>query len=153
MKTIVITKSDILSALSFCAIKQSPYNYPHDLTDVLNDVNNYIDSSNFFKTSEKKQTLSYRQVDIELVKNLIKDCIFKTSASKWNITKVELDNGIEKHDDPKRSVKFAFVDRYGSYQKADNDFIDLDALERNVRYMVLNENADYIEEKNTNEKI
>lgn len=82
---------------------------------------------------EKKQQNSYKRfTEVELVA-LIDRVVKQTpEIAIWNVTQVEQDAGITDPEDPKRSIKYGLVSMHGSHQRADRDFIDLDALVRNV---------------------
>lgn len=149
MKTI-ITKSDIISALAAMAIKQSPYTFPRNLQAALGEVGRRIDELGLFKSTEKREYASYLEMQNEHIYTLVNDLIKQTpEVAIWNVTKYEQDMGITDPNDPNRPVKFGFVSR-DSGPKADFDFIDLDALCRNVVNMLIpikSELVDVVKEK------
>lgn len=141
VKKILITKSEILACIAYCAIKQSPYTIPQNLEQALLDAEKYIDEKRIFLSTEKKQTKSYKEIKEDELYPIIKDICYNVhEITKWNISKRELDMGITDWQSDDRSVRFSAVfcgeDNKGnlhmSYPPADRDFIDLDALVRNV---------------------
>lgn len=136
--TQVITKSAIISALACCAIQQSPYLFPAGLEKALQAVSDRLDGLMLFPSKDKKSINSYLEMPKEHIEVLIKDLIHNTpEVGVWNLTKFELDKGITDPNDPNRPVKFGVASRY-DHPKADYDFIDIWALERNVCAMVIN---------------
>lgn len=136
MENFIISKNDILSSLAYCAIRQSPYNYPENLLNALQDVSNYLDNMGIFKSTAKHDYDSYLHVNEKYLLNLITQIIKNVlSVSIWNVSKVEQNNGISDPNDTNRTNKHAFVSRY-SYPTPDYDFIDLDALIRNTFNMI-----------------
>ncbi|MFA6570395.1 MAG: hypothetical protein WCT77_04085 [Bacteroidota bacterium] len=129
----IITKNEIIAAITYWGIRQSPYDFPVNLENALIALSKKIDEKKIFKTPEKKTTNSYLEITDEQITDLIKDLIFNTpEIAIWNVTKIEQDKGITDPNDEKRTVKFAATSRYGAMQVADRDFIDLDALRQNV---------------------
>ena len=138
---IVITKNEILACIAYCAIKQSPYTIPQNLEKALLDAEKYIDSKDIFETTEKKKSKSYKEIDESLLYGIIEDiCYNVTEITKWNITKWELDMGITDWRSDARKVRFSTTfcgeddngNLHMNYTEADSDFIDIDALVRNV---------------------
>ena len=109
--------------------------FPKNLEAALEALSKSIDNLGIFKNSEKRG--HYLEVqDDKAFYDLFETLIFDTpEISIWNVTQVEQNNGITKHDDPARKVKFGFVGR-GIHTAEDNDFIDLDALTRNAFSML-----------------
>ena len=135
-KPIILSKSDILAALAYCAVKQSPYDFPKNLQVALEKAAEYIDGSKVFESNTKLETKSYKHFTDDELYKFVKDIIFNVKEiALWNVTKIEQDNGITDPEDPNRSVKFSFVSR-NSCPAPDLDFIDLDALHRNVLNML-----------------
>jgi hypothetical protein len=133
----IITKNDILSIMAYCAIRQSPYDFPLNLESALTALAKRIDEKNIFKSPKKKTTGAYLQMDYQKIIELIKDLVFNTpEIAIWNVTKFEQDKGITDPNDEKRTVKFAAVSIDGPLQPEDRDFIDLDALRMNVSGML-----------------
>jgi hypothetical protein len=132
---LVISKVDILSALSYCSIRQSPYDFPKNLEKALVAASKKLDE--FFGEHEKSSISSYKMVSIKEIRELLKDLVFNIpEISIWNVTQIESDKGITGPNDPKRTVKYSFVGR-GIHTNADEDFIDLDALRRNMENMIV----------------
>ena len=131
-KSIVVSKSAILASLAYCAIKQSPYERPANLEAALDAVSKKIDELKLFASDRKQSYDSYNSFTCKELQEIIGAIVhIVPEVAIWNVTKVEQDNGITSPDDPNRSVKMSFVSRF-SITDADKDFIDLDALSRNV---------------------
>ena len=137
--TAIITKNDILSVMTYWAIRQSPYNFPLNLESALTSLSKKIDELEIFKSPKKKTPGAYRKMDVEEISALIKFLVFEIpEIAIWNVTKLEQDNGITDPNDEKRTIKYSFVSATGSNTSEDRDFIDLDALRGNVTQMLLN---------------
>lgn len=136
--TTVITKNDIISAVAYCGIRQSPYLFPKNLEVALKALEKSIDSKKIFESPEKRNSKGYAVLENSEIQKIVEDLIFNTPEIQiWNVTQVEQDNGITRHDDPKRTIKFAATSMAGPLQSQDRDFIDLDALRQNVCGMIL----------------
>ena len=111
-KTFLVSKNDILSGVAKWAVAQSPYHRPDNLEIVLDKLN--INLISYFK-DEIYLELSYREIN-----NFIKLYTFSIEEfMQWN----ERKNGREGH--------LGFSSRYDR-PMPDDDFIDLDALIRNI---------------------
>jgi hypothetical protein len=136
-KKFVISKSDILSAVACCGIEQSPYIFPKNLQDAITALSNKIDAENIFASPIKLSASSYRVfIDEQAVLNLIDHLIKDTpEIAIWNVTQKEQYNGITDARDPQREIKNILISRC-SIPPEDDDFIDLDALVRNILAML-----------------
>lgn len=134
----IVTPNDIISALAYWAIRQSPYWVPKNLQLALEAAQKHI--VKMYDESDKKSIQSYKSRSLKDISSCIKSVIFDVpEIAIWNVTQVEIDNGITDPDDPSRSVRFGMVGR-GITTPEDKDFIDLDALHRNVLEQVLTRN-------------
>lgn len=137
---IIVTPRDIVSAFAYCIIRQSPYVKIDNLPEILEDIRLYItglgfeDESKYIDKYSPNIYIGKTCEELWGVLNNIKNNI--KSFRKLNITKVELDNGIEEADDEKRKIKHVFVGR-GIVNPRDKDFIDLDACIQNVFNMLI----------------
>lgn len=131
---LVISKVDILSALSYWGIRQSPYDFPKNLEKALAAASKRLDE--FFGEHDKLSVSSYKVTNVEEIRKVIKDLVFNVpEIAIWNVTQIEIDNGISDPEDPKRTIRYSFAGR-GIKSKADVDFIDLDALRRNMENII-----------------
>lgn len=114
----IVSKCQLLGELAKWAIRQSPYLIPDNLEVALQNFANSLDQ---LKTAEIDYPEWFKFKDKEDVYYLV-DVALKntTEIVKWNNRK----NG---NDSP-----MGFTSRYDQETNPDNDFIDLDALVRNV---------------------
>ena len=127
----IVSSHSILSSLAYWGIRQSPYLYPKNLEKALDAVFDNLVAWGIFPVDKKAHTSYRRFTDKELLA-LIERVVKETpEVAIWNVTQVEQDAGITDPEDPKRSVRYGFVSRYDG-PPADRDFIDLDALIRNI---------------------
>ena len=125
-KEFVFSKRNILGEVANWAVRQSPYHRPDNLEVVLDKFNEII------KEVTQYPTMTYRQI-----KEMLQGLKTIPEFMLWN----ERKNGRQgmgisaagHHDDG--SVTF-----YNA--KADDDFIDLDALIRNVANSIVREGAE-----------
>lgn len=126
MEKIIITARSVMGALASCAVKQSPYPYPENLEIVLGKFNDLI--KNEINESAKqyiKKFDSWKECHDWIASRLFKIPEFMA----WNDRK----NGREGmgfcgagHDDSGNVVAVSKM------PDPDDDFIDLDALTRNI---------------------
>lgn len=120
--------SDFLGTIAYCAVRQSPYDCgPENLQQVLGE---------FANNSKAYMHRSVGTYHTMLTRQGLKDFLATHLESiqgfrHWNLTKVEIDQGITDPDSEDRPVKFSFTSSHGG-PAADHDFIDLDALLGNV---------------------
>lgn len=137
--TVVVTKSDIIAAIAYCGIRQSPYHYPKNLSEALAVLSVSIDKAHIFD-SDKKRGHYLKVEDFKWFYDVIKKLIFDTpEIAIWNVTQVEINEGITDPEDPRRKVKYGLVGR-GIGIPEGRDFIDLDALARNVYNLIVTDN-------------
>ena len=112
-ETFTTSKREILGEIARWAVRQSPYHRPDNLEVVLDKMNELI-----------KDIVDYPEVDEQILKVLISRLKQIPEFVAWN----ERKNG--------NQSAYAFVDRYSEIEP-DNDFIDLDALIRNVVHAII----------------
>ena len=135
--TKIISKTDIISAIAYWGIRQSPYVFPKNLGNSLHALNKKIDEKDIFKSKDKDKIDSLMEMTEDYIAMLVKDLIFNTpEITLWNITQVEQNNGIIDPEDKARTVHYAGTRRYGAMQSNDKSFIDLHALAQNVCKML-----------------
>ena len=135
--TKIISKTDIISAIAYWGIRQSPYVFPKNLGNALHALNKKIDEKDIFKSKIKNEIDGYAEMTEKEITQVVKDLIFNTpEINLWNITQVEQNNGIIDPEDKARTVHYAGTSRYGSMQSPDKSFIDLHALAQNVCKML-----------------
>lgn len=133
----IVTKTNIISAIAYWAIRQSPYDVPQKLEAAIEALSKRIDEKGIFESTEKKSMQSYKEIDGQEIFKLVTDLCHNTpEVAVWNITQYELDKGFTDPNDVNRPVKFGTSSRY-DHPKAHYDFIDLDALARNATNMIL----------------
>ena len=121
-KKIFVSKGELLGVLAKYAVSQSPYHRPDNLEVVLDKLNDMI-SEPFSKApmgigefSDHTTLEAFLHRHLEKIPEYV----------DWN----ERKNG---NDAPMK-----FVSRYDTDNNPDDDFIDLDALERNVAVEIAN---------------
>lgn len=123
VKTFLVSKRDILSEVAHWAVAQSPYHRPYNLEIVLDKLNTLL--------GEWKENLGYRKMTYPDIKEYLKTILFQIPEFMlWN----ERKNG--------NKSEFQFVSRYSKDIDPDNDFIDLDALIRNVANSIIREGTE-----------
>lgn len=115
-----LMKSDFLGAFAYWATSQSPYDTP-DITDALDEFNKYI--SVFIFKEEQVIELTYDKLN-----TLISEAVFETLPRIEKLNHPKIDTG----------STYMFVSRYHT-PKSDYDFIDLGALARNIKFMIMRE--------------
>jgi hypothetical protein len=118
MNKFLVSKKNILSEVAHWAVAQSPYHRPDNLEIVLDKLNILL--------GEWKENLGYREMTYPDIKEYLKDLLYQIPEFMlWN----ERKNG--------NKSAFQFVIRYSKDIDPDNDFIDLDALIRNVSNSII----------------
>lgn len=113
MNKFLVSKRDVLSNVAKWAVAQSPYHRPDNLEIVLDKLNEVL--------GKWTDDLGYKSLTYNEIKELLKENLFKIPEfTLWN----ERKNG--------NQCEYQFISRYSSDVDPDNDFIDLDALIRNV---------------------
>lgn len=118
-KQFVFSKRNILGEIAHWAVCQSPYHRPDNLETVLDKFNEII------ALIPDYPSMSYSQIG-ELLEELKEIPEFMA----WN----ERKNG--------NQAEYKFLDRYSGKGNPDDDFIDLDALIRNVANSIVREGTE-----------
>jgi len=113
-------KSDFLGAFAYWTVAQSPYDTP-DITNALRAFDGYI-SVFIFKNEE------CIQMRYDKLSRLINEDVFGTIPEIEKLNHAKFDSG----------HTFMTTSRYHQ-PKPDYDFIDLGALARNIKYMLMRE--------------
>ncbi len=120
-KQFLVSKKYILGEVAKWAVVQSPYHRPDNLEIVLDKLND-----SFGKWEKEYEYFSYKRLKDYLDKNLKRIPEFLL----WN----ERKNG--------NQSPYKFVDRYSTNNNPDDDFIDLDALIKNVANSIIREGTE-----------
>jgi hypothetical protein len=116
----------LVGSLALWACRQSPTGIPNDLEVVLNKFGAEIAASGRFDANEMAE-FGFREL-IDYIEPLM---LGIPELTKWNLSQHEIGLGFTDADDPKRPIKYSFSSRCDG-PKPEYDFIDLDALVRNV---------------------
>ncbi len=125
-KKFLVGKDDLIGALAKWGILQSPYLYPENLLIVLDKFNDHI--TPYFEKLPP-EALGYLEFDVIELEDFIEGNLKTISEFlKWN----ERKNGRD---------GMGFSSRYDNpaEEDPDDDFIDLDALYRNMAHELYNE--------------
>lgn len=117
MKRIYRTRQEILGAFANNIVSQSPF-VPKNLTAILNYVNECLESW----TPQEMGVLNFK--DDEILQSVIHKIVFGNKL----VTNL---NRSQAEKDGKKVSQIKFVSRY-SEDDPYTDFVDLDALERNI---------------------
>lgn len=112
ISTRVVLKSVVIGHFAMWAVRQSPHLLPKDIEKGIEELNEHL-VSNIETTEEELIETTYTNLE----ENLRKAISNSNTISSWNIAKKGTGN--------------AFISAY-SKPKSDYDFIDLDALVRNI---------------------
>lgn len=120
-KKFLISKKDILSALAYWIVRQSPYNNP-EVSPALGAFDQRLSDYVFMEED------SFREFSYDELRNLINEHVFASipEIRIFNDAKIKTD------------APFLCVDAYHTINP-DYDFIDLTALARNVFFTILRE--------------
>ncbi|SRR6266568_8226478 len=125
--TIVILKTDFIAEVIKWGIKQNPFKgqLPRSTDVIVEKLNALLPE--FIETTNMWTFVSETIEQIPEIRD-------------WNLSQVEYQQGV-KVDDEKRGG-FVFVSRYDE-PKPEHDFIDIDALKRNIVVSLEREAAEY----------
>src|SRR3990167_7513030 len=118
-KMFVFSKRNILGEIANWAVRQSPYHRPDNLEIVLDKFNKII------ALVPEYPSMSYSQI-----RELLDELKEIPEFMLWN----ERKNG--------NQSQYKFTDRYSGKGNPDDDFIDLDALIRNVANSIIREGTE-----------
>lgn len=126
-----VLNSAFYGYIAMWATRQSPYHAPEGLTEVLACVKEVVEFMQ--KQAPRSCWFPYDEAiraDREVLTRLLKDTLLVSAQVRaWNEPK-------SKHGAP-----FVFTSRHGG-PRPDDDFIDLDALVRNIVQSCIEENAE-----------
>ncbi len=122
--TIWVMKNELMGAFAHCVVIQSPYDVP-DIREPLEAFNKYL----LEKIENVKLPVNFSKEEFD---ELINEDVFKNipEIDKLNKSKNQLEN----------NKKYA-LRHIGDYSP-DDDFIDLWALARNIKNMIIRNNKD-----------
>ena len=123
-KQFLVSKRDILSEVAKWAVAQSPYHRPDNLEIVLDKLNEGF--GKWGNNNMGYEHFTYKRLKDFLGRELRRIPEFLA----WN----ERKNG--------NQSQYKFIDRYGTKNNPDDDFIDLDALIRNVANSIIREGTE-----------
>ena len=127
-KELLISKKDLISNLAKCAIECSPYLYPDNLLEVIEQFHSNIEP--YFKFLEPSD-LGFLKLDLTELEKFIRGNLMSIPEFLlWN----ERKNGRD---------GYGFVSRYSGETNPDDDFIDLDALIRNISHEIFDSQIQY----------
>ena len=121
MKKILLNERRLLGAVARWAVEQSPYHRPDNLEKVLDTLHKNIVwpdwkvNMGYMEFPEVVDLSTFVQTELRKVPEYL----------AWN----ERKNG--------NPAQYNFTSRYDAPENPDNDFIDLDAMERNVVNTIL----------------
>jgi hypothetical protein len=125
MSKIYVTKGQLLGTVAKYSVQQSPYDRPDNLEVVLDKLSELLRRS--FKAA---QLMVGEFEDMQALESYLSETLRQIPEYvAWNNRK----NG---NDAP-----IQFTSRYDTGSNPDDDFIDLDALERNVALEISNDQA------------
>lgn len=128
-KKFPVSKNHVLGAVAMWAVRQSPYDVPDELETVLWKLSSEMDATDLFEKegfSKGWGELTYYGVR-ELLDQKLKGI---PEFMAWN----ERKNG--------NQSEYKFTSRYDGPENPDDDFIDLDALIRNVANTIIREDSE-----------
>jgi len=135
-KKMLFSKKDLIGTLANWSIRQSPKNIPDDLETVLDKFQDHINI--YFERLEKKD-LGFMEMDIpELTKFLMGNLITIKEFKEWNLSQAEIDLDIKIEDE-----RGEYCNSFVSIHSENNpyfEFVDLDALVRNICFSVYETN-------------
>ena len=119
----LVSKRNVLSEVAKWAVAQSPYHRPDNLEVVLDKLDKEV--------GEWKDNLGFKYFNYKELLDCLKEWLFQIPEFKlWN----ERKNG--------NQSEYKFIDRYSKEDNPDDDFIDLEALIRNVANSIIREGTE-----------
>jgi len=134
--------SELTAAIAEAAIRQSPY-YPIGLETVCNGITEIIENDDEGIYGKKVSIES--DIMLGMTEQQLSDSIDLLDRfddfTNWNLSKREREKGVLVNDESR--PKFTFSSRYDGPTK-ENDFVDLDALKRNVYNRIVNNHHSFM---------
>jgi len=127
-KKLLFSKKDIISNVAKWSIRQSPKNIPDDLINVLTKLDDHL---NMYFNKLTDIDMGFMEMNYNELYNFIKgNLITIKEFKKWNLSEMEKSINIDINDDRGEYCN-QFISLYSDIDPY-YDFIDLDALIRNV---------------------
>jgi len=136
-KKLLFSKKDLIGSLAKWSIRQSPKNIPDDLIIVLDKFADHIDM--YFEKLDKNELGFMEMILPELSKFLMGNLITIKEFSNWNLSQAEKKMNIKIEDD-RGDHCITMITRF-SEDDTYYDFVDLDALIRNISHDVYDSNT------------
>ncbi len=126
----LVSRKQLISEIARFGIAQCSKLLPFELEQTLQDINKEMAATPKFKKADKSNH-GYAEFDdcYNLNKYLSHVLLMVPRFEKWNLTPHEYKKGVDPNSEER--PKFSFTDSYTKVD-AEHDFIDLDALIRNV---------------------
>ena len=129
-KKLIFSKKDLVSVVSKWSIRLSPYDVPENLETVLDEFQDHID---IYFQNLKKEDFGYIEMTLSQLINFLKGNLITIKEFKdWNLSKIEKRLNI-KFNDNRGEYCNQIIDKYHEID-INYDFVDLDALIRNVSH-------------------
>lgn len=140
-KPLLVSKKDLVSFVSHWAVRQSPKEVPDNLELVLYKFQDHIEP--YFDNLEPKD-LGFMEMNLtELTKFIKGNLITIKEFRDWNLSEAERKMNVDINDDSRGDYCNQFI---SIHQDIDPlyDFVDLDALIRNVSHDIYDQNEKVI---------
>lgn len=133
----VLSKRAFLGHCVMCIVQQAPANMPRKIEKIIYELNKYFrENTRMFaldkfgnQIPETSDFINYPTMAEDEIKKLVDNIVSIKEIEELNLSNNEYKNNVTVDDENR--PKFTFYDRY-SKEDDDNDFIDLDALTRNI---------------------
>lgn len=130
---LLFSKKDLVGSVANWSVKMSPYEIPPGIDDVLDEFNDNL--TDYFDNTDD----GYMEMNVtELIDFLKWNLITIDGFKKWNLSKYELDMGVDPDDNDRD--KYRVISKNTDDDDPYYDFVDLDALYRNVAYDIYEQN-------------
>jgi hypothetical protein len=124
-KPLLASKRDLVALLAYWGIKQSPYTLPDDLVSVLQQFEEGLDAQ--WDSNAICGIMAFTRDSLgEIMRSAL---MMIPEFVDWNLSAAEKAKGVKVDDETRKP--FLFMSRYGQ-PIPEHDFIDLDALIRNI---------------------
>jgi hypothetical protein len=137
-KVLIFSEKDLMGQLANWSIKMSPNVIPNNLEKVLIDFQDHI---NPYFEKLKPEEFKLMEMDLKKLKKFIHGNLITIKEFKeWNLSNYE--KNLNKNYNDKDRNNYRIISKF---DKVDNyfDFIDLDALIRNIAWSIYEENEKF----------
>jgi hypothetical protein len=135
-RRLLVSRRQLVASLAYCGISQSPYTLPDDFMSVLLQFD--LSLSKRWTTDEP--CLGFMDFTRDSLADLLRSTLMAIPQFvDWNLSAAEKAAGVKVDDD--RRTPFIFTSRFRE-PKTQCDFIDLDALIRNICNLVESDQVD-----------